>query len=513
MENLGPHSHSRIDGRTKLMIDKVVNSIDEAIEGIEPGASLAIGGFGICGNPLVLITAIAERNIGDLEVYSNNPGTQVTGDSLGLAKFSEKHLMRKFGGSYVGFNIEFERQYLNGEIEVELIPQGTLAERMRAGGAGIPGFFTATGTDTQVANGGLPVRFNPDGSIAEASEPKEVRRMEFRGEERDFVFERAITTDFSLVRARKADRAGNLCFNLTAQNFNYDAAMCGKTVIVEVEELVEVGELGPNEIHLAGIYVDRIYVLTPEEVADKPIEIIRTREEESEDGGSSETGLREDGVGWNRIGIGRRAAQELRDGEYVNLGVGIPTEAASHVPDGVQVVLHGENGVLHLGPYPTPSEVNADLINPGKATTTIKPGGSTFSSSASFAMIRGGHINTAILGAFQVSENGDIANWGIPGRKMNGMGGAMDLVKGAQRVIAVLEHTEKNGTPRLLEECTYPLTAAGVVERIITSAGVFDVTDDGLLLIEVAPGVTLEDIAAKTKAKYRVSDDLIFHSA
>lgn len=492
------------------MVDKVVSSIDEAIAGITPGASLAIGGFGICGNPLVLIEAIAERGINNLVVYSNNPGTQVTGESLGLARFSEKHLMRKFGGSYVGFNIEFERQYLNGEIEVELIPQGTLAERMRAGGAGIPGFYTATGADTAVALGGLPQRFNPDGSIASPSPPKETRVMTFRGEERTFVFEEAITTDFALIRAKKGDRAGNLVFNLSAQNFNFEAAMCGGITIVEVEELVETGTLDPDEIHLPGIFVDRVLPLSPEQVAAKPIEIIRTR---SDDGGQSQphTGaelLNPDGKGWSRSGIGNRAAQELRDGEYVNLGVGVPTEVANFVPEGVTVTLHGENGILNMGPYPTESEVNADLINAGKTTVTLKPGGATFSSSLSFAMIRGGHINTAILGALQVSEKGDIANWGIPGKKMNGMGGAMDLVKGAQRVIAVLDHVGKDGSPRLLAECTYPLTAAGVVQRIITSLGVFDVVDDHLHLIELAPGVTLDDIAANTEARYTVDPSL-----
>lgn len=263
------------------MVDKVVQSVEEAIAGITPGASLAIGGFGICGNPLVLIEAIAERGINDLVVYSNNPGTQVTGESLGLARFSEKHLMRKFGGSYVGFNIEFERQYLNGEIEVELIPQGTLAERMRAGGAGIPGFYTATGADTAVALGGLPQRFNPDGSIASPSPPKETKVMTFRSEERTFVFEEAITTDFALIRAKKGDRAGNLVFNLSAQNFNFEAAMCADITIVEVEELVETGSLNPNEIHLPGIFVDRILALTPEQAAAKPIEIIRTRSSDS----------------------------------------------------------------------------------------------------------------------------------------------------------------------------------------------------------------------------------------
>lgn len=493
------------------MINKQVSTIEEAIEGITPGASLAIGGFGVCGNPLTLISAIAERNIDNLTVYSNNPGTQVTGESLGLAQFSEKHLMRKFGGSYVGFNVEFERQYLNGEIEIELIPQGTLAERMRAGGAGIPGFYTATGADTPVADGGLPEKFNPDGSIAQASQPKEVRSFNFKGHDRNYVFEEAITTDFSLIRAKKGDKAGNLCFNLSAQNFNLEAAMCGNITIAEVEELVEVGELDPNEIHVPGIFVDRVLALTPEQAKDKPIEVVRLRDNVDHSKEKGPALLQEDGKGWNRIGIGVRAGQELKDGEYVNLGIGIPTEAASHVPEGVSVVLHGENGILNVGPYPTQDQVDPDLINPGKVTTTLKPGGSAFSSSTSFAMIRGGHVNTAILGAFQISENGDIANWGIPGKKMNGMGGAMDLVKGAQRVIAVLEHVDKNGTPRLLKECTYPLTAAGVISRIITSYGVFDVEDDGLKLIELAPGVSLDDIETTTEAKYSVAEDLVQH--
>lgn len=490
------------------MVDKIVRSVEEAIEGITPGSSLAIGGFGICGNPLVLIEAIAQRGINDLVVYSNNPGTQVTGESLGLAMFTEKHLIRKFGGSYVGFNIEFERQYLNGEIEVELIPQGTLAERMRAGGAGIPGFYTATGTDTAVAQGGLPERFNPDGSIAQGSAPKETRTLTFRGEEREFVFEEAITTDFALIRARKGDRAGNLVFNLSAQNFNFEAAMCAKTTIVEVEELVETGELSPNEIHLPGIFVNRVLPLTPEQAAAKPIEIIRTRDPHEDHSAAHAHLVNEGGKGWSRSGIGKRAALELRDGEYVNLGVGMPTEVAHFVPEGVTVTLHGENGILNMGPAPLEEEVNADLINAGKATTTLKPGGATFPSSLSFAMIRGGHINTAILGALQVSQAGDIANWGIPGKKMNGMGGAMDLVKGAQRVIAVLDHVGKDGKSRILKECTYPLTAAGVVSRIITSLGVFDVVEGKLHLIELAPGVTLADIQEHTEAEYTVAESL-----
>jgi 3-oxoacid CoA-transferase subunit A len=259
-------------------VDKVVASAAEAVADIPDGATLSVGGFGLCGIPSVLIEALLEQGAKDLEAASNNCGV----DDWGLGRLLMEKRLRRMIASYVGENKEFARQYLSGELEVELTPQGTLAERLRAGGSGIPAFFTATGVGTQVAEGGLPWKYDADGNIEVASPPKQTQTFETPEGPQEFVLERAIVADFGLVRAWRGDRHGNLVFRDSARNFNPLAAMAGRVTIAEVEELVEPGELDPNQVHLPGVFVQRVVALTPEQAADKRIEKRTVRPRETE---------------------------------------------------------------------------------------------------------------------------------------------------------------------------------------------------------------------------------------
>lgn len=290
-----------------------------------------------------------------------------------------------------------------------------------------------------------------------------------------------------------------MVFRKTTNNFNEPMAKAANITVAEVEEIVEIGQLPPDSIHLPGIYVDRL-IKGPS--YEKRIEKTVVR---ADAGGQT---LKK--VGAVRERIARRAALEFKNGMYANLGIGMPMLAASYIPHNTHVILQSENGLLGLGPYPTTSEVDADLINAGKETVTILPGGTFFSSDESFSMIRGGHVHLTMLGGMQVSRFGDLANWLIPGVMVKGMGGAMDLVgSGKSRVVVLMEHSSKNGDHKILNDCTLPLTGAKCVDLIITEKCVFEVNkQEGLTLIEVAEGIEIPDILNTTGCEFKISENL-----
>jgi 3-oxoacid CoA-transferase len=328
---------------------------------------------------------------------SNNAGV----DGFGLGQLLESGQVKRMVSSYVGENKTFERLYLTGELEVELTPQGTLAERLRAGGSGVPAFYTPTAAGTVIAEGGFPIKYAADGKTVEiASEPREVRNFVVDGNEVPHVMETAIKGEVSIVKAWKGDARGNLVFRGTARNFNPEAAKAGKFCIAEVEEVVEAGEIHPDDVHLPGIYVHRVVKATKNE---KRIEQVTEIDPDAGAGaGKLPTG--------GRARIVKRAAKEFKNGMYVNLGIGIPTLASNFLPPGVSIELQSENGLMGMGPFPKKGEADADWINAGKQTVTPVLGASVFSSSESFGMIRSCKVGLTILGGMQVSEGASEAS-------------------------------------------------------------------------------------------------------
>ncbi|KAH8163125.1 hypothetical protein CIB48_g5098 [Xylaria polymorpha] len=468
---------------------KVFRSADEAIADVKDGDVILSAGFGLCGVAETLIQAIHKKGLKNLTAVSNNAGSGTNG----LALLTQDGRLNRIILSYLGSNKPLEKQYLTGQIAVELCPQGTLAERLRAAGAGIPAFYTATGGKT----GEIPARFTPE-AVLEKGRPRETRVFDGRS----YIMETALSGDVAILRAWKVDEAGNCVFKYTTKTYAGLMAKAARLAIVEAEEIVPIGAIDPDSVDLPGIFIDRIVPAT----AAKKAEVVKLAEAKS---GPRSSGPPDD----SRHRIAKRAAAELQDGYYVNLGVGIPTLAASYVPEDRTVWLQSENGILGMGPYPASAEAaDPDLVNAGKETVTLLPGAATFDSAESFGMIRGGHVDVSILGAFQVSAAGDLANYMIPGKVFKGMGGAMDLVSNPDRtkIVVATEHVDKNGRSKIVQDCKLPLTGKGVVSTIITDLAVFQVdrARGGLTLTEVAEGVDVQTVREKTDAEFAVAENL-----
>ena len=441
---------------------------DEAAAKVNSGDTLIVGGFGMTGYPVHLVHALAESDVSDLVYIGNNVGEP----GLGGGRLVRNGQIARAIGSFFTSNREVVDAHLEGKIECKLLPQGTLSEAIRAAGAGIGGFYTPTGAGTVLAEG------------------RETRII--NGAE--MVFVEPLPGDVALIRAWRADRAGNLQYRMTENNFNHAAATAATLVIAEVEEVVETGEIDPNQVHTPGCYVDFLVQ------ASLTIEDLGTS-------GSITGGARK--TDDTRRLMAEAALAELRPGDIVNLGVGIPTLVADLITPSHGIVLHSENGMLGVGPAPDAGGALDYPVNAGKVPVTALSGTSYFDSAASFAMIRGKHIDVAILGALQVDASGNLANWAVPGKPLLGVGGAMDLALGAKRVIVTMTHCDRDGSSKVVPACTLPLTACGVVTTLITDMAVFSIDKAGLTLIRTMPGVSIDQVNRHTGAAFSVAKTLL----
>ncbi len=461
-------------------MSKVMASADEAVADVEDGASLGIAGFGVSHRyPSTLITALRDKGPTGLTVYCNG---------LGQPGFPTAHLLadsHQIGRLVTCFSArpgvvsEAEKQILAGQMTLEMVPQGTLVERMRAGGAGLAAVYTPTGYGTQIAEG------------------KDIRYFDGR----PYVLERAITTDFALIRAQRADHMGNLVFRGGSRNFNVSFAKAARVTIVEAEEIVPTGAIAPEDVDLPGVFVTRVVPVTVRmDVQNLPMRVNRPASSSREYFGKPAL---------TREQIGRRVAGLLPDGAVVNLGAGLPTQVANFT-SGRPITLHSENGMLNYGEFARGDDFDPDLHDAGGYFVSLREGASFFDSVTSFEIARGGRLYAVVLGTYQVGGNGDLANWSVPGMVGGGIGGAMDLAVGARHVIAMLEHADSRGTPKLVQDCTFPLTARGVVDTIVTDLALLrrPPGSGSFVLEEIAAGFSADEVLSLTGMAVTVADQV-----
>jgi 3-oxoacid CoA-transferase len=459
-------------------MSKVFDSPAAALDGVENGATILVGGFGVLqGWPSSALQALRSRGTRGLTIVANTPGFGPLSPQI----LFENGQVRKLVASFGGFPYRLtpaEEMIGRGEVELELVPQGTLVERIRHGGAGLAGFYTPTGVGTEIERG------------------KEVRELDGR----KVVFERALRADVALVRAAAADPAGNLVYRRSSRNFNPVWATAAKLTIAEVDEIVGLGDLDPEAVITPGIFVDRVFRATVRMERAETIEMIRRLGRQAPQQGEMP------GIPPDLMAM--RAAALFEEGDIVNLGIGLPTQCSNYV-QGRGVILHAENGILGYGPFPEPGQEDVDLYSAGGQLVTALPGAAYFHSADAFAMARGGHVDKIVLGGFQVAANGDLANWKAPHQRAGTIGGAMDLAAGGGEVIVIMYHATKSGEPKLVAECSYPITALGCVSKVVTNLALIEVVrGTGFVLREVAPGVSVDEVRRATGAPLQVSSDV-----
>lgn len=449
----------------------------EAVADIADGSTIAVAGFGVGHRfPSTLLQALAAAGPRRLRIVANSLGSGPTSPETLVTAGLVDRLVLSFSAR-PGRRSPAEERIEAGEIDLELVPQGILVERMRAAGAGLPAFYSPTTVGTPLAAG------------------KEVRT--FGG--REYVLEEALPVDVALLRAHRADRSGNVEFRGSTRNFNPSFAAGARVAIVEVDEIVERGGIPAEAVGLPDVLVTRVVRSQVSVVPDAAA--LGRRPPASRRTYHGRPAL-------SRLQMGERVARLLPDGGCVNLGAGLPTLVSVHLA-GRDVRLHAENGVLGYGAQvPADEEIDADLFDAGGGFVRSQPGMSFFDSVTSFEIARSGRLSAVVLGGYQVDAEGDLANWTAPGQVGGGIGGAMDLVAGGSTLIVVMEHCDRNGGAKLVERCSYPVTGRRCVDVVVTDLGLFRRTDEGFVLEEIADGFTPDEVFALTGLPTRVSAQL-----